>query len=154
VSGAPHVAFEAELLTGLGPLDAAAALHQVCFPLEPWSEESLALLAGQGGALAWHCACRGALDGFLLARGLADEAEVLTLAVAPEHQRRGLGTRMLLALIAVLRRQGVEALHLEADATNRAAQELYRKLDFHETGRRFRYYPNGADALRFRLEIR
>ena len=76
-----------------------------------------------------------------------DEAWVQTMAVAPAHQGRGLGARLLQALLAeaARRRQGVVSLEVRAD--NAAAQRLYARHGFLRTGVRRGYYqPSGTDA--------
>ena len=93
------------------------------------------------------------MAGLLLARSAADEAEVLTIAVAPDLRRQGIAGGMMRRLVGALRRRGVEALYLEVAEGNLPAQRLYESLGFRQVGRRKRYYPDGADALRYRLEI-
>jgi ribosomal-protein-alanine N-acetyltransferase len=88
----------------------------------------------------------------LLARVAADEAEILTLAVAPALRRQGRGRALLTA--AVLRAASeATAMFLEVSAGNLAAQNLYFGAGFREVGRRRRYYADGADALVLRREL-
>jgi ribosomal-protein-alanine N-acetyltransferase len=88
------------------------------------------------------------LIGFVLARVAADEAEILSIAVAAEDQRRGLGHRLLDRAIGELRPRGATRLFLEVAADNVAAQALYAALHFAEIGRRCRYYARrGAPAV-------
>ncbi len=92
-------------------------------------------------------------QGFLMWRRVGDEAEVLTLAVAPEQQRRGCARALLDAVIDALRREGVRALFLEVDAGNQAAIALYEGRSFDRIARRKRYYRSGADALVMRADL-
>lgn len=78
--------------------------------------------------------------GFAVASLVAHEAELENIAVAPEAQRRGVGRQLLAKLVSELRRSGVETLHLEVRASNRAAICLYNSFGFNETGHRPRYY--------------
>ena len=78
--------------------------------------------------------------GFVLARLAAGEAEIFTVAVARAHRRQGIGWRLMDAVLRELHAQRAEALFLEVDEANLAALALYRRLGFHEVGKRPRYY--------------
>ena len=76
-----------------------------------------------------------------------DEAWVQTMAVAPALHGRGLGTRLLLELLAEAERRGQRVVSLEVRADNVAAQGLYSRHGFIRTGVRRGYYqPSGTDA--------
>lgn len=83
---------------------------------------------------------KGTVAGFLVASLLTPEAELETIAVAAEGQRRGVGSLLLNALLEELRTEEVCQLILEVRASNRAALGFYGALGFKETGRRPRYY--------------
>ena len=74
-------------------------------------------------------------------------ADVQTIAVAPEAQGRGLGTRLLRTIITAAREQRAEQVLLEVRADNPGAQALYRREGFEHIHTRPRYYPDGEDAL-------
>jgi ribosomal-protein-alanine N-acetyltransferase len=89
--------------------------------------------------------------GFALGQVMADEAELLTIAVAPAQRRLGLGRRLLGAFLSACAARGASAVFLEVDAGNTAALGLYQSAGFLAAGRRRDYYlgPNGTrtDAL-------
>jgi ribosomal-protein-alanine N-acetyltransferase len=94
------------------------------------------------------------VEGFAVACMFGPEAELETIAVAVESQRRGVGRRLMAALEAELKRKGVQKLHLEVRASNWAAQVFYRALGFEETGRRPLYYADPVeDAVLMRLSL-
>ena len=95
----------------------------------------------------------GAPAGFLIARKAADEAELLTLGVAPAFRRMGLGRALLNEASAMLRASGARQLFLEVEEGNEAALQLYRSLGAIPVGRRPRYYDHGADAAIFSLAL-
>jgi ribosomal-protein-alanine N-acetyltransferase len=96
----------------------------------------------------------GALTGFLVARVLAPEAELETIAVAAEGQRLGIGGRLLRALVEELRTEPVSELILEVRDSNGAALAFYRAHGFEEIGRRLRYYADPEeDAILMRLRL-
>jgi ribosomal-protein-alanine N-acetyltransferase len=124
-----------------------AAIHRQCFAApRPWAAaEIVAILATPGAFLLSEP------GGFLIGRVLADEAELLTLAVAPEARRRGVAARLLAAFLDRAARAGASRAFLEVAADNAPARALYAAAGFAESGRRPRYYrhPDGSavDAL-------
>jgi ribosomal-protein-alanine acetyltransferase len=82
----------------------------------------------------------GRVAGFAVACRVGEEAELELICVAAREQRRGIGRRLLRALIEDLKRNGVTKVQLEARASNRAALGLYAALGFEQTGVRPRYY--------------
>lgn len=120
-----------------------AALHARCFTLpRPWSaaefagflSDPLAFLLVEGDA------------GFLLGRAVAGEAELLTLAVAPEARRRGLGRKLVARFLYQARLRGAVTAFLEVADTNAGARALYAASGFAESGRRKGYYRDGNGA--------
>ncbi|MEQ7874351.1 GNAT family N-acetyltransferase [Sphingomonas sp. ASV193] len=95
--------------------------------------------------------------GFSLARTIADEAELLLIAVAPEAQRHGLGQSLLDDFVARAHAEGARRLHLEM-RDNNPAIALYSASGFRPAGRRRDYYsgPSGErhDAITLVLEGR
>lgn len=90
--------------------------------------------------------------GFSLARSVADEIELLLLAVDPSKHRRGIGRMLLDDFVELARNQGLSKAHLEVRAQN-SAMNMYRDAGFSPVGRRRNYYhaPDGSafDALTF-----
>lgn len=91
--------------------------------------------------------------GFLIARGAADEAEILTIGVRADYRGRGFGRALLEHAAESLREAGVLRLFLEVDETNAPALALYRGLGAVAVGRRPGYYENGGDAAVLRLDL-
>lgn len=79
---------------------------------------------------------------------MADEAHVTTFGVHPDVRRRGIGLRMMLALLELSLQIGAARMTLEVRVSNEAAQRLYHRFGFVVVGRRKRYYTDdGEDAL-------
>lgn len=95
--------------------------------------------------------------GLLLGRAVAGEAELLTIAVAPEARRRGLGRKLVSRFVYQAQLRGAERAFLEVAADNPAAIALYESAGFAPAGRRKGYYltPDGlrVDALVLAREL-
>lgn len=90
---------------------------------------------------------RGPLLGFAGLWLLVDEGHVSTIAVAPGERGRGLGELLLVSLVERALALQASIVTLEVRVSNTVAQNLYRKHEFEEVGRRKRYYrDNGEDA--------
>ena len=89
----------------------------------------------------------GAAVGFSLSRCVADEAELLLLAVLPDYHRQGIGRRLLDQFTARAESRGVGRLHLEVRDGNPAV-EMYSAAGFEQVGRRRKYY-HGSDGRNF-----
>lgn len=131
--------------------DRLAALHAVAFA-EPWGATDFAALLSQAGVFAVD-----EPDGFVLMRVVADEAEILTLAVRPQARGRGLGGRLVGQGATEAAARGATRLFLEVAADNGPALALYARAGFLEAGRRPGYYarPEGRrqDALILALNL-
>ncbi len=124
-----------------GPL---AEIHGAAFGPRAWGPDqiagSLALKTTQGWA-----ALEGARPvGFILCQILKDRSEILTLAVAPAAQRRGVGSKLLHKAFAVARDFGSDTLCLEVAGDNLEARALYEQCGFALKGGRPHYYPSAT----------
>ena len=127
--------------------DALAALHELAIETPaPWDAKTFESFLADP---ATHLIHEGA--GFILIRVMVDEAEILTLAVDPDHRRNGIGLSLVQKAIKMSAESGARTLFLEVAADNLAARTLYQCAGFEETGVRRRYYksPDGmrTDAL-------
>ena len=124
-----------------------AALHGQCFTTpRPWTQAEIAALLQSE-----HVFALTRDQGFLLGRAVADEAELLTLAVDPAHRRGGIGRALVAEFLQTAGARGARSVFLEVAGDNGAALALYRGCGFRESGRRPNYYqrPDGTrlDAL-------
>jgi ribosomal-protein-alanine N-acetyltransferase len=107
---------------------------------EAWTRSQCAgILQMSGVSLMLARDAGGAPLGFALFRTIAAEAELLLLAVAPQHQRRGVGRRLLDAFVERAGDAGAERVHLEVRDGNPAVA-MYHAAGFTAAGRRRRYY--------------
>jgi ribosomal-protein-alanine N-acetyltransferase len=97
----------------------------------------------------------GVVVGFAVACLVAPQAELETVAVAAEGQRRGVARRILAAMAEALKQLQVREVTLEVRASNHPALTFYRSIGFRETARRPRYYIDPVEdaiLLSFGLE--
>jgi ribosomal protein S18 acetylase RimI-like enzyme len=76
------------------------------------------------------------------------------LAVRPDHQRLGLGTRMIRWLETSAQTAGIRAIHLEVRARNQQARRFYRRLGFLEMALLPKYYRGVEAAVWMALDLR
>jgi len=143
-----------------GPDRAAevAQLHAQLFD-PPWTEESVRNSLDHPAStafVAFDGRTRLAV-GFVIGQLAADEAEILSIGVLPEWQRRGIGRRMIEGLARAIERAEAKRLFLEVAADNDAAMGLYLSLGFAATGLRRGYYARkegpAIDGLTLALNI-
>jgi ribosomal-protein-alanine N-acetyltransferase len=143
-----------------GPEQAAevAALHAQLFD-PPWSEDSIRTLLDHPASTAFLAVIGNPKVpvGFVLAQLAADEAEILSIGVAKEWQRKGLGVRLMEGLMRAAKRAEAKRLFLDVAADDDGARGLYHRLGFLGTGLRRGYYnrPDGtmADALTLAITL-
>lgn len=130
-------------------LEQVLPIERALFNEEPWTEQLFWSELGQLDSRHYLVALDG--DTVLGYAGLCDypdEAWVQTLAVTPAGQGRGVGSRLLAALLGEAARRGQRTTRLEVRADNLAAQRLYERHGFARTGVRRGYYqPSGVDAV-------
>ncbi len=137
-------------------LDQVVALERSCFG-DPWPRESFQAELADAPRVRWPLVAfrGGSLAGYVIGWFIEDEAHLANLAVAPALRRRGLGRRLLAALLAEASRRGSRWILLEVRPSNLAALSLYGEFGFRPVGRRRAYYADTQeDALVMQLELR
>ena len=130
------------------PADAAAisALHGRSFR-RGWDEDEVRRLLLDRNVVAQRMTLGPKLVGFILSRSAADEAEILSVAIAPGWKGCGFSRQLLDLHLRRLAGIGVRSVYLEVGESNTPACRLYRRAGFREVGRRQGYYDDGATAL-------
>jgi ribosomal-protein-alanine N-acetyltransferase len=126
----------------------AAELERAVFAVDPWTPEMFWSELAAGPSRYYLAALvEGQVVGY---GGLAvtdDEAYIQTVGVHPDLRGRGLGARLMIALLREARRRGARSCGLEVRTDNHAARALYARLGFVDIGVRRGYYqPSGGDA--------
>jgi ribosomal-protein-alanine N-acetyltransferase len=116
---------------------------------EAWTRSQLSgilPMAGVALTLALDRTTNSVL-GFSLIRTVADESELLLIAVLPRRHRRGIGTLLLNRFLDRARDEGIGRVHLEVRDGN-PATGMYLAAGFSPVGRRRNYY-HGTDGKRY-----
>ncbi len=121
-------------------LNKIAELHKQCFPERPWSESDFMDLKRSG------CEIVASDNGFIVWRTVADEAEIISIGVAPAARRNGIAGALILLMEQELKKSSVVNVFLEVSEVNYPAKKLYEKYGFKPTGKRPKYY-DGVDAI-------
>jgi ribosomal-protein-alanine N-acetyltransferase len=141
-------------LSAARPRDAAsiAALHAASFR-RGWGEDEVYALLTDNAVVGHRAKVRRALVGFIMSRAAADEAEILSVAIAPAWRGRGLSRPLLDFHLRALAGRGVGAIFLEVDEHNAAALRLYEGAGFRQVGQRRGYYAGSGTALILRRDL-
>jgi ribosomal-protein-alanine N-acetyltransferase len=119
-----------------------------------WPLESYAKLAASSGGIFLVGEASGKPIGFLAARQVADEAEILNVAVLRDFRRKGIASALLVAALEKFRQSATARLYLELRESNLPARALYELHGFVLDGRRKSYYRDPSeDALCMRIKL-
>jgi ribosomal-protein-alanine N-acetyltransferase len=133
-----------------------AQLHGASFH-RGWGEGEFEGMMSQRNTLVHRLKVGSKLVGFIVSRMAADEAEILSIAIAPSHRGRGLSRDLLLTHLGHLAGYGTKTVFLEVEENNQPARRLYDRAGFAIVGRRERYYqqPDGEqlNALLMRRDL-
>ncbi|AIE88014.1 ribosomal protein S18-alanine N-acetyltransferase [Fimbriimonas ginsengisoli] len=114
----------------------------------PWSERSFRNELDHPHGIFLVAILSGEVIGYGGIWLVIDEAHVTTIAVAQEHQRKGIGEKLMVELLRRGQEKGMLCSTLEVRAGNDPAIKLYEKLGFTISARRKGYYPdNREDAI-------
>ncbi|MDB5515186.1 MAG: ribosomal-protein-alanine N-acetyltransferase [Tardiphaga sp.] len=116
-----------------------AKLHGASFH-RGWGEGEFEEMLSQRNTLVHRLRLRSKFIGFAVSRMAADEAEILSIAIAPGQRGRGLSRQLLLTHLGHLAGRGVRTVFLEVEENNQPARRLYDRAGFTVAGRRERYY--------------
>jgi ribosomal-protein-alanine N-acetyltransferase len=137
----------------LEDIPAVLELDQKSFSL-PWPERSFRFEVMENPAShCWVADLDGRVVGMIVVWLIVDEAHVATIATHPDFRRQGIGKNLLGYALRDLIDKGARSSFLEVRESNFAAQDMYHKFGYKESGRRRRYYKdNDEDAILMNLD--
>jgi ribosomal-protein-alanine N-acetyltransferase len=136
-------------------LRAVYRIAESAFPV-PWPFEELQkeLHRPFSGLRVLRPTAGAPIAGFLNYWRVADELQIMNVAVLPELRRSGYGSALLRDLLQQAQALRASAVLLEVRRSNAAAISLYERYGFTGVGVRQRYYSdNGEDALVMRAQL-
>lgn len=126
---------------------ALARIHGASFH-RGWGEGEFESMLTERNTLVHRLRMGRKIVGFSISRLAADEAEILSIAVAASYRGRGLSGKLLLTHLGHLAGRGVRTVFLEVEENNQPARRLYERAGFVVIGRRERYYrQSGGEPL-------
>ncbi|CCE06710.1 putative Ribosomal-protein-alanine acetyltransferase, RimI-like protein [Bradyrhizobium sp. STM 3843] len=133
-----------------------AQIHAASFH-RGWGEGEFEAMLAERNTLVHRLRLGRRTVGLIVSRIGADEAEILSVALDPNHRGRGFSRDLLLTHLGHLAGRGVRTVFLEVEENNRPARRLYERAGFATVGRRERYYlqPGGEqlNALLMRRDL-
>ena len=124
---------------------------QATLAFQDWNEKQFLSELHASYALCLVDEEDGSLAGYAIFHLMGSDSELLSIAVAPQFQRRGLASRLLTEGLKKLS-QADDACFLEVRQGNSSAQALYQKHGFVEFGKRKNYYSDGETAILYKWQ--
>ncbi len=134
-------------------LERVLTIENACFPDEPYPRELFLELYQENARYFFVALRERRIVGYVVASHGEGSAEVVSIAVLPEHRRAGLATSLLRHTISRLRRARVAVLTLMVRIDNLPAIRFYRRMGFRAAGRIARYYEDRSDGLLMRKRL-
>lgn len=134
-------------------LSAAHQLESVLFPRDQWTVEQFWSELAHDTRRYWVALDDDVVVGYAGLLVVPPTADVQTIAVDPRCQGKGVGRRLLGALLEEAQARACADVLLEVRASNASALALYQSAGFVQISARERYYPDGEDALILRRQL-
>jgi len=134
-------------------LDQVEAIERDAFTV-PWPRESFRYELRNPRAHNLVARLEGRVVGYVCVWLVAGELKINNVAVRRDHRGRGVGARLIEAVLDLGRSHDCFEATLEVRPSNAQARTLYERFGFREVGRRKRYYPDsGEDAILMTLDL-
>lgn len=128
-------------------LEQVSTMEAACFSM-PWSKKSFEENLNRSDAVYVVARDGDKVLGYCGAYVILNEADINQVAVEPLHRKKGIGGKMLAALLDKLGKAGADAVTLEVRKSNEAAIALYESMGFVTEGIRKNFYEKPVeDAL-------
>ncbi len=112
------------------------------------------VVAEEEGKIAGYIMCRVEVGlSSIGLSGLVKKGHVVSVAVLPEHRRKGIGEALVTQAMAGMRKYNAKQCFLEVRVTNQEAISLYKKLGFEVTRTIHGYYADGEDAFVMTIKL-
>jgi ribosomal-protein-alanine N-acetyltransferase len=120
-------------------------LHRASFH-RGWGQGEFETMLAERNTFTQRLMLGRTLIGFIISRLAADEAEILSVAVAKSHRGRGYSRDLVANHLGYLAGRGIRRVFLEVEENNTPAVRLYQRIGFTTVGRREQYYRDASGA--------
>jgi len=120
-------------------------LHRASFH-RGWGQGEFETMLAERNTFTQRLMLGRTLIGFIISRLAADEAEILSVAVAKSHRGRGYSRDLVANHLGYLAGRGIRRVFLEVEENNTPAVRLYQRVGFTTVGRREQYYRDASGA--------
>lgn len=120
-------------------VEAVAAIQASCPEIAQWTLSDYNRVASTEMS-GWVADEAGEIAGFLVARRVGDDAEILNFAVRQAERQKGIGSALLGEALAWAKSFHAQNALLEVRVSNFSALDFYRHHGFAVAGRRPNYY--------------
>ena len=118
-----------------------------------WSKTDFAsAIAGKNNKIVFSVVEKEEIIGYIMVGILPPEAEIINIAIIPNKQRKGYGSKAMELMFLELISRKVKIVFLEVREKSTAVN-YYLKNGFEAVGIRKQYYPDGENALRMQKEL-
>lgn len=129
----------ADINTNNQIFESLSALDKLCVGADGWSAESFKSEAARDNGIVLYTVENGDVAGLICGFWAADEAEITSVAVAPEHRRKSIAASLMEGYFSALP-EDVKSIFLEVRESNSAAIGLYQKFGFQKISIRKNFY--------------
>jgi len=123
-------------------------------PEDIYSDELLKFLCAYCNDYSYVYVLNGTVAGYIITCHEGNAAHVISIAVAPEYRRRGIGKRLLCTALRLMATGKVSEVFLEVRVSNAPALHLYKSAGFEVAEFLKSYYSDGEDGYRLVLRDR
>lgn len=134
-------------------LDAILRIERASFAREAYSRAFFLELYRECGGLFFVAKRAGRIGAYMVTCVDHGVAEIVSVAVHPDHRRHGLARALIAHTFRALRARRIRRVELRVRVTNAAGLALYRSFGFRRAGLDLGYYEDGGDAVRMRLAL-
>ena len=117
---------------------------------QKWNEKQFLSELRANYAMCLIAENAGTFAGYAIFHLMGSDSELLTIAVEPNFQRKGIASSLLHEGLDKLNRESGDHCFLEVREGNSSARSLYEKHGFHAYSQRERYYDDGETAILYK----
>ena len=119
----------------------------------PWSKSQFLKDLENEHSKNWVWTENNRIVAYLFGHLVVDEYHLHNIAVSEEFRKKGIALKLIEKMLNFTNENKVKAVFLEVSSSNLPACNLYQKKGFVAQGTREKYYPNGDNALLYKLEL-